>query len=188
MYDKVPFRLGSVIKITEHLRELLDDTYAEAGMLGRVLCVRSYDGLYDVDVDFASEFEEHNIQLEGTDWYLPGSYDLQSFRHEIPTGTAREAGLYPENGIETLYFGQECVGGPWFELVKGPAPVVPITIMQLADAYRLWKAGASELRFGQYLVNRYDVPSKIGEKEIFYSDDTAFVFETVAAAIFENKE
>jgi len=70
------------------------ETYLEAGMRGRITGSRAaHDGLFHFTVDLTG-FEEINAGFETANYYdKEGAAVL----------TARQAGFYPEDGLEALY-------------------------------------------------------------------------------------
>ena len=87
---------AGALKIIVSDGSVLDETYAEKGMVGKIVSIeKDYDDVYKVAVDW-NGFESTNEPLEDRKWYLDLDKNL---------GTMKEAGLYPSNGIEEYYFG-----------------------------------------------------------------------------------
>ena len=73
---------------------LFDETYAEPGMVGRLIDAYfdSSDDCFVVKIDW-NGFEPINNSLEARDWHLPSG----------ELGTMKDAGMYPEDGIEKYW-------------------------------------------------------------------------------------
>ncbi len=70
------------------------ETCIDRGMYGRIINVRhEHDDVYVMYIDL-SDFEGHNDSVAQHNYYDSDGN---------PTKTAKEAGQYPENGIETFY-------------------------------------------------------------------------------------
>jgi len=94
--------LGTKIKEGQELTVvgtsgLTDDVYAEKGMVGEFISIEEEpahgDSVYLLKINWDT-YEEINKDFESDTWYLNAQQD---------TGTMKEAGEYPKNGIETLY-------------------------------------------------------------------------------------
>jgi len=80
---------------------MFEERYAENGMFGRVTYVdyradQDEEG-YIVFIDW-KPYKEHNEALEAKDWSIYENNKL------VGTGTMKEAGYFPENGIEDFWF------------------------------------------------------------------------------------
>lgn len=108
---------GSVLLIVNSLEDMTDDIYAQVGMIGVLKNVyyeypedkdTSEDVVVLADIDWEA-YKGVNIPLESKNWYIVSS-------GERNLGTMKEAGMYPKNGIETLYLMSERDSG--FELYE----------------------------------------------------------------------
>ena len=76
------------------VKGIFEDTYIEKGMI----CNISYIGIdecsyYKLIFDY-NGFDKDNEPFESHDWYITS---------RGPTGTMKEAGMYPKNGKEEIY-------------------------------------------------------------------------------------
>lgn len=81
-----------IVKIKEN-NTLFEDSYAEPGMIGKIISItKDREGYYRVKIDW-NGFEDYNEQFEAKDWYID----------DIKQGTMKEAGMYPKDGIEEYF-------------------------------------------------------------------------------------
>ena len=93
------------IRFNKDFSELEYDTFAECGMIAKVVaCVETDHDCIKLKLDF-SVAREHNLSLATHNFFLMKSRADGSEHRQ--TGTALEAGLIGENLIEEIYFDPE---------------------------------------------------------------------------------
>jgi len=118
-------------------RELIfDESYAENGMIAVFSGFKiDSDGLAEIFLDW-DRFKEINIPLEVSDFFINKD-------GKESTGTMKEAGLYPENGIEKIYFDLHSDSG--FELYESDT---------VTKAIKMWKDSNSDKSFVEWMAEK----------------------------------
>ena len=97
------FKKSGTFDVSVRDDSVMLDSYAQKGMIGRVVDIRYEHRSEDdpcgdvmaVKIDWKAH-EAHNLPLESKNWYV---YD-KSGNGRRRMGTMKEAGFYPEDGIE----------------------------------------------------------------------------------------
>lgn len=135
---KLMSTLSELVVTVVDANELNEETYGTNGMIGVIKHMEIQDHgyrdgiiVYQMDIDWI-KYADNNIPLESHDWYLKKDEGL---------GTMKEAGMFPKDGIETLYTTSGFPSG--LEILSSESNKLKL--------YDLWKNSNSEMSYVKWL-------------------------------------